>query len=189
MNKIKNIEQVEKILEENNVKIKDEWIFYRFWNKVDIKDNINECWNWIAGIFITGYGVFHLGYKDETKKTTVTIRSNRMTYMLTKGDIPLDTEVQHLCNNRKCCNPYHLKLGNKSENMQYMVECDRYIGSRSLTDEQVVEIHKEYNKQCKLHPEFRQWQVIDPIAKTFGIARSTVNAIINRRSYKFIKLN
>lgn len=43
MKKIKNIEQVEKIMKKNSIEIKDQWNFYNFWNKVDIKDNIEQC--------------------------------------------------------------------------------------------------------------------------------------------------
>jgi hypothetical protein len=65
MKEIKNINQVEKILSENNIEIKDRWIFYNFWRRLYIKDNIKECWD---------------GQKN--------VGSHRMAYELIKGKIP-----------------------------------------------------------------------------------------------------
>lgn len=58
---------------------------------MDIKENIEECWDWTSYIRPSGYG----GYW-----TSIT------TYMLSKGSIP----VQHLYNNPICCNLNHLEL-------------------------------------------------------------------------------
>ena len=122
MKKIKNIEQVEKILRENNININDRWLFYRFWSKVDIKDNREECWNWTGYINLQGYGHFWLNYKI--------CRTNRIAYLLSKGTPNDGLQVQHLCNNPSCCNPNHLELGNQSKNEQYKVKCGRWSNGR-----------------------------------------------------------
>jgi hypothetical protein len=185
MKKIKNIYQVEKILEENKMEIKDDWIFYNFWQKVDIKDNKKECWNWIAGIDTAGYGQFYLSSHQPA-------RAHRIVYILVKGSISEGLQVQHQCNNRLCCNPNHLELGDNSKNMQYMLKCDRgnkavgeNHGNAILTDDQVRNIHKLYNEQRKLHPEFlrKKWKITEPIAKKFEVSRSTINMIINGKSW------
>lgn len=190
---IKNIDQVENILEENNVCIKDIEIFYRFWDKVDIKNNKEECWNWIANTN-DGYGNFHMGYKNRIKTTTVQMRSNRMAYILTKEDIPDGLQVLHLCNNSLCCNPNHLELGDNIKNMQYMVKCGRCNqsgennGNSILTEDQVREIHKIYDEQRKLHPEFfrKQWKIIEPIAKKFGVDKITISRIICGKNWSVL---
>lgn len=175
---IKNIEQVESILEENNVDIKDTEVFYRFWDKVNIKDNKEECWNWTAGINYYGYGHFGLSH-------SVVIRSNRMAYMLTKGAISKDLNVLHTCNNTKCCNPNHLILGNQSENARYAVKCGRWNnygennGFSKLTTDQVREIHILYNEERCKYPDIKKWHIQKDIAKRFGMDSSQINRIIN----------
>jgi hypothetical protein len=170
INQIKNIDQIEKILTENKIDIKDYIAFCNFWLKVDIKDNVKDCWNWVAGSNNNGYGKIRVGYD--------TILAHRLAYMLTKGDIPEELQVQHLCNIRLCCNPNHLKIGTQSENLQYAVKCNRQ-GSQILTDDQVREIHILYNEQLKLHPELQQFQITEHITKKFGIAKSTIDKILN----------
>lgn len=183
MKKINNIEQVEKILEENNVKIKDPWLFYRFWNKVDIRDNKEECWNWLACVYPTGYGSFYVCGKS--------VLAHRFSYQLSKGDVQDKLQVQHICNNKMCCNPNHLELGNQSKNVRYVVDCGMWPkgenASRSiLTEMQIREIYKMYNEQRRLHPCFKQWQIIVPISQKYCINTRTVNAIINGKRWSYI---
>lgn len=176
MKRIKNINQVEKILDENGKEIKKNWIFYNFWRKVDIKDNIKECWNWTMSLY-DGYGLFWDGKKN--------LGSHRMAYKLTKGDIPDGLQVQHICNNRRCCNPYHLELGDNTKNIIFKLKCgrqSRLIGENSgnakLIEDQVREIHLIFDEQRKLHPGFKQWQIIGPIAQKFNVSISTIKQIL-----------
>ncbi len=152
---------------------------HHFWNKVDIKDNIEECWNWMEGIDIGGYGQFW-NYTEEKN-----IRSHRMAYMLTKGPISCKFQIQHTCNNRRCCNPNHLRSGTSQENSEYMVKCNRQYhptGENNslsiLTEDQVIEIHK-IHKDC---PELTQHE----IAKMFRVSQPNINQIINGRTWYHI---
>ncbi len=181
MKQIKNIDKVEKILEENNAKIEDSWIFYKFWNRVDIRDNKEECWNWIGGTFQNGYGIFYLGHNKSNL-------AHRLSYILSNGIISNGLQVQHLCNNRLCCNPNHLELGDNYKNQQYRIKCGHngygeYNSQAILTTEQVRKIHNLYLEQRKLHPGFKKWQIINPIAQIFKVSTSTIKLIINGRTW------
>lgn len=82
---------------------------FRFCLYVDSKDkNENVCWNWIGGIRKDGYGQFHF------RKHTVA--ANRISYFIAYKIDPGENQVQHACNNKKCVNPRHLKLGDHSQN-------------------------------------------------------------------------
>src|SRR5271169_1973258 len=80
-----------------------------FWNYV-VKDgpvpehdpSLGPCWTWTGPIEKSqGYGVFSCSGKS--------LRAHRVGYELTKGPIPPDRQLDHLCRNRGCPNPNHLE--------------------------------------------------------------------------------
>ena len=84
----------------------------RFWSKVE---KTNTCWLWSAYTNEKGYGYFFDG--------TTMRRVHRIAHELVNGDIPKDTEIDHLCRTRNCVNPEHL------EAVSHQVNCQRGIGS------------------------------------------------------------
>lgn len=163
----KNIEQLEKIFGDkiNNENI---WDFYNFWNRVDTKDNNEECWNWKEGTTVGGYGCFI--YRGNN------IKAHRMAYILSKENIPEGLLVLHLCNNPPCCNPNHLELGDALKNSQYKYKCNRQ--NMTLTVDQIKEIHKIHEE----YPKLTQWQ----IAEKFKITQGMISMIINGKSWSNI---
>lgn len=104
----------------------------RFWSKIKAPENeLEDCWEWTAGLTVDGYGQF----KIVTDRSP--IGHHRVSYQMFFGPIPKCfvpglkyLEVMHSCNNRLCCSPYHLSLGDSRMNGKYMVE-----SKRSLTNE------------------------------------------------------
>lgn len=80
----------------------------RFWAKVEKTDT---CWNWIGSISQRGYGNF--------KDASGTALSHRFSYELTNGPIPEGTLIDHVCHNRACVNPAHLRLASNKQNVEY----------------------------------------------------------------------
>ena len=77
------------------------------------KPSENECWVWTGYLKPDGYGQAHAGSVNGKKKTMGT---HRAMYELYVGQIPLDLTIDHLCRNRACGNPKHLRILTISEN-------------------------------------------------------------------------
>jgi len=78
-----------------------------FWAKVKHPEG---CWEWLGSIHTDGYG--KLGAKGEN----TTVYAHRLSYETFVGPIPDGLTIDHLCKNRKCCNPDHLEAVTAGEN-------------------------------------------------------------------------
>lgn len=78
-----------------------------FWMKVDTGRK-NDCWNWL-GCLRNGYGCFQMDYRSDY--------SHRFAYEDKVGAIPEGLEIDHLCRNRRCCNPHHMEPVTRAENV------------------------------------------------------------------------
>jgi hypothetical protein len=78
----------------------------------------DECWNWFSSFNAYGYGEFI--YKRER------IGAHRYSYALYKGEIINGLHILHSCDNPKCVNPNHLRLGTHQENMKDMADRNRH---------------------------------------------------------------
>ncbi len=147
----------------------------RFWSKVCVRGP-NECWEWDAALSKNGYGAFSVGSKMDGNKRTV--GAHVMALQLTiertleSGEMSL-----HTCDNKPCCNPAHLYIGDYSDNRR-----DSDIRGRSLkgakhpnamlTDKQVKEIRKSTN------------QTLKELSVIYGVHHMTIWRIRNYKRYR-----
>lgn len=80
----------------------------RFWHLVE-KSAV--CWRWLGSQDRNGYGLAH---SSLTKRSTV---AHRVAYELTVGPIPDGMTLDHICRNRICVNPLHLRVCTQRENV------------------------------------------------------------------------
>lgn len=73
----------------------------RFWSKVD--KIAGGCWNWKAGRSSGGYGRFAPSHNK-------TVYAHRASLLLADISIPDGMVVDHVCRNRGCVNPEHLRV-------------------------------------------------------------------------------
>lgn len=68
------------------------------------------CWEWQRCIHPSGYGRIGIDYK--------VFYVHRISYELFVGKIPKGLDLDHLCRNRRCCNPEHLEPVTRSVNLR-----------------------------------------------------------------------
>ena len=102
----------------------------RFWMKVN---PTGFCWEWTGALDDAGYGVFNTGTKVD--------RAHRLSYEYLVGAIPGGKHIDHLCRNRKCCNPDHLEPVDPIENWRrgmspaaVVARTDRCVRGHSMAD-------------------------------------------------------
>lgn len=82
----------------------------RFWSWVD-KRQPTDCWLWVGAINPTGYGAAYAG------KSNGPMLAHRLAMLIKVGELPEGQVVDHICRNRACCNPDHLRLISNRENV------------------------------------------------------------------------
>lgn len=151
-----------------------------FWNRVNIRGA--KCWEWTGATNVHGYGI--LSYRG-----THTL-AHRIAYLLTHdtevsistdGDASKKQYVLHSCDNRKCCRPSHLRLGNYSDNQLDAYRRDRRVqpkgsahANSKLTPAQVVQIRARYKNG--------DTQVC--LGKEFGVSQVAISLITRERTYR-----
>jgi len=68
-----------------------------------------ECWEWTGCKLRTGYGQFNDGRSI--------VLAHRWAYENFARPVPAGCELDHLCRNRACVNPWHLEPVSHTENL------------------------------------------------------------------------
>ena len=142
----------------------------RFWSKVDSDSNPDGCWEWTARLG-KGYGRFRLGSRK--------ILAHRFAWVVANHKEQQDPnkEICHNCDNRKCCNPLHIRQDTKSSNANDKKKNMNVFYSQKLTIEQVKEI-KDLLNQGKLTGV--------EIAVKYGVSTPTISRIKTVKIWKEI---
>jgi|TARA_B110000908_G_C9915163_1_gene297121 hypothetical protein len=152
----------------------------RGFNKQDFYDLLipnGDCLEWTKCISHYGYGQTGIrDNKDEYKR----VYTHRLALTLEGYDVE-DWYVLHSCDNRKCCNPKHLRLGTHKDNMQDALDRNRTTkgirnASSKLTDIEVLDIRRRH----------RNGEMQKDIAIDYNITQCTISSVVNRKTWSHI---
>lgn len=134
---------------------------------------LSGCWLWMKPLDRDGYGRVCVDGKNQ--------RVHRVSYRLYKGDIPNGMIVCHECDTPACINPEHLFLGTHLDNVRDKITKGRDVDQKGtnnphskLTEADVIVIRQSSKLQREL-------------AKEHGVVRSTISAIISRKTWSHIQ--
>ena len=103
----------------------------RFWSRVN---KTPGCWEWTGALNADGYGVFYLHKPNR--------QAHRVSYEMFVGTIPEGHQVDHICHNRKCVRPEHLRPTTPKQNAENLTGAY----SNSASGIRGVYWHKRRNK-------------------------------------------
>ena len=92
----------------------------RFFENVIPEPN-SGCWLWLGALDGRGYGAISEGGREGKN-----LRAHRVSLLLSGVDVPSASVVLHLCDNRICVNPEHLRVGTQMDNMYDMIAKGRH---------------------------------------------------------------
>jgi hypothetical protein len=122
----------------------------RFLNKVCKTEN---CWLWTGAIHTNGYGVIGVGSRtDNTRRTEY---AHRLSYMFYVAPIAEGMEIDHVCRNRVCVNPDHLRVVTHKDNIVYRYD-DKCAKGHPFTEDNTYYRKDNGYRQCRACRRFRK---------------------------------
>lgn len=82
----------------------------RFWQKVD-GGEVDKCWLWTAARDKNGYGWFS---HEQGRQ----MRAHTWIYERLRAEIPVGLQIDHLCYQPSCVNPWHMEPVTTQENLR-----------------------------------------------------------------------
>lgn len=146
------------------------------------KDEITGCWEYTGYIRPNGYG--------RINRKGVTHYVHRYVYSNTIGYIPDGMDVCHKCDNRKCCNPEHLFVGTRADNMMDAVKKGRQAKGEKLAVHHIGEkspFSKLYSPQVIIIRGMADLGINKKdLSKAFGVSIDNIRKIISRNIWRHI---
>lgn len=125
---------------------------------VSLPKDPEKCWEWQGKILPNGYGAKTMNGRF--------VLAHRWVWALLLGKIPDGLVIDHVCQNRRCVNPFHLRVVTQAENVRSGI-------NTVLTAGDVQEARKL---------KADGWKVVD-IARKLDVANSTISCLLRGKSW------
>lgn len=137
----------------------------RYWARVSVTDDPNECWLWTPATKDTT-----LGYYGALKGLGRTWLSHQAAWYFARRPRP-KLWILHKCGNSLCCNPNHLYEGTPKQN-----SADRVLHGTSLRGEEVSvsKINNETVVSIKRRIKSQNGKKLNEISRDFGLPYNLV---------------
>jgi hypothetical protein len=146
-----------------------------FWTKVRKTD---YCWFWTGGVNRCGYGI-HGKYTGSNKSAF----AHRISWELTRSEIPAGKFVLHRCDNRRCVNPSHLYVGTQKDNGRDASVRKRF-GDRRGENAPRAKLNNEMVLAIRRRCEAGERK--NALAKEFGVTPTHIGYIASRKLWAHI---
>ena len=145
----------------------------RLREKIEINPD-TDCWEWQGNLTKDGYGRVTIAGKN--------CLVHRVMYEIANGPIPANLEIDHLCHNKRCCNPKHLEPVPHAVNMRRARERGTWAGERNpraqYTDLTALQIKQQRRLLKKPYAE---------LMELFGGKEKTLARIASRGTWKHLE--
>ncbi len=151
----------------------------RFWSGVDVR-GADECWEWQRSATVRGYGRVRIAGGLRLP--------HRVAFELSYGPVPETNSyhgmvVMHSCDNPRCCNPGHLRLGTQQDNVRDM-RCKGRSADSNIRGEAHVRAILTVDAVRSIRADKR---TETQIARHFGVSRGCVSSIRRRKNWAHVR--
>ena len=149
------------------------------WKKVDVKKP-DECWPWIAFVTKCGYGRTWIdGKAYYAHRVIFNLANPGIIELRSPTNKKARGFLMHLCDNRICCNPTHLRVSNLHENNIDMHEKNRVKHKTGEDHHRSVFTNLQIDEIMFLR---NNGATINLIAEKINANKSTIRSLIKRKT-------
>jgi hypothetical protein len=135
---------------------------------------LDGCWYWLGADNPEGYGGLYLNGRK--------IGAHRAAFILYKGYIPKGMYVLHSCDNPRCVNPDHLRLGTAHDNNMDQVERNRTTYGEKARSVKLTPMQVQVVRECAAAGYSQA-----SIARYFKLSYGATNQIVQRKTWKRVQ--